>query len=92
MAKIVEVKEDKKTAKKTKKNSIDLGKIKKVIDDNPEAVKKIKDGVTDIIASNILGSKSSSKTTKSTKSTAKKSSSSDSLSKVMDLAGTFLKK
>ena len=91
MAKIVEVKEEKK-AKKTSKNKIDLGKIKKVIDDNPEAVKKIKDGVTDIIASNILGSKSSSKTTKSTKSTAKKSSSSDSLSKVMDLAGTFLKK
>ena len=91
MAKIVEVKEEKK-AKQTNKNKIDLGKIKKVIDDNPEAVKKIKDGVTDIIASNILGSKSSSKTTKSTKSTAKKSSSSDSLSKVMDLAGTFLKK
>lgn len=87
MAKIVEVKEEKKTKKS---NKIDLGKIKKLVDENPEAVSKIKEGVTDILASNILGKKTTKKST--TKKTAKKTTNSDSLSKVMDLAGTFLKK
>lgn len=89
MAKLVEVKEEKKSAK----SKIDLKKIKKIIDDNPEAVEKIKDGVTDIITAKMV-SNTKKKVTgkKTTKKTTSKSSSSDSLSKVMDLAGTFLKK
>lgn len=91
MAKLVEVKEEKKTKSKSK-SKIDLGKIKKIIDDNPEAVRKIKEGVTDIITSKVIGSKTSKKgTKKSTKST-KKSSNNDGLSKVMDLAETLFKK
>ena len=89
MAKLVEVKEEN---KKTSKPKIDLKKIKKLIDDNPEAVEKIKDGVTTIVASKVLGD-TVKKTKKGTsKKTSKKSSSSDNLSKIMDLAGTFLKK
>ncbi len=91
MAKLVEVKEEK---KKTTKPKIDLKKIKKVIDDNPEAVEKIKDGVTTIIASKVLsdGVKKTTSKKGTKKTTSKKSSSSDNLSKVMDLASTFLKK
>ena len=33
------------TSKSTKKSGLDLGKIKDIIDDNPEAVEKIKDGM-----------------------------------------------
>ena len=88
MAKLTEVKETKGT-KKTSKSKIDVSKIKKMIDDNPEAVNKIKSGVTEIIASNVLGKSTSKKTTKKKTS---KSSDSDSLSKMMDLAGTFLGK
>ena len=90
MAKLVEVKEEN---KKTSKPKIDLKKIKKLIDDNPEAVEKIKDGVTTIVASKVLGDTVKKTTKKGTsKKTSKKSSSSDNLSKIMDLAGTFLKK
>ncbi len=92
--KIIKASDLKKTAKKSEsKGKIDLSKIKDIIDDNPEAVKKIKDGVTDIIKNNVLGS-SSKKTTskKTTKKSSSKTSNSDSLSKVMDLASTFLKK
>ena len=83
------VKETKKTTAK-KGNKIDLGKIKKIIDDNPEAVRKIKEGVTDIITKKVV-KKATTGSKKKTTST-KKSSSNDSLSKMMDLAGTFLKK
>ena len=87
MAKLTEVKEKKKTSK----SKIDLKKIKKVIDDNPEAVRKIKEGVTDIIAAKMV-SDTKKKVTGKKKTTSKKSDSSDSLSKVMDLAGSLLKK
>ena len=97
MANLVEVKEEKKTTRK--KKSIDLSKIKDIIDDNPEAVRKIKEGVADIITSNVLGNKTSKKsttrktrTTRTTASKSKKTSNSDGLSKMIDLAGTFLKK
>ena len=89
---LVEVEEEKKPAKK----SIDLKKIKNVIDDHPEAVRKIKEGVKDILASEVLGNAVKGKTKKSTtkKTTSKKSAGKDSdgLSKVFDLAGSFLKK
>ena len=87
MAKLVEVKEEKKTNSK----KLDLGKVKKLIDDNPEAVKKIKDGVTDLLASQVVSKATKKKTTKKTTKTSKKSSGTD-LSKMLDLAGTFLKK
>ena len=83
-------------AKKTtsSKSKIDLSGIKKIIDDNPEAVRKIKEGVTDIVVKNVLNKKTTTKKTTAKKSASKnsKSSSSDSLSKVLDLAGSFLKK
>lgn len=89
MANLVEVKEEKKTKSRKK---IDLGKVKKLIDDNPEAVAKIKEGVTDIITSKVIGkatkkSTSKKKTTKTTKKT-----SGDDLSKMLDLAGSLFKK
>ena len=95
MAKLVEVKEKKKTSSKPK---IDLSKIKDIIDDNPEAVNKIKEGVTDLLTSKlgeaVSGKKTTKKTTskkKTTKSSTKKNNS-DGLSKVLDIAGSFLKK
>ena len=88
MAKLVEVKEEKKTKKRTK---INLNKVKKLIDDNPEAVQKIKEGVTDIITSKVIGNATKKTTKKTTKKSSSKNSS-DSLSKVMDLAGTLFKK
>jgi len=92
MAKLVEVKEKKKTSKKPK---IDLSKIKDFIDDNPEAVNKIKEGVTDLLSNKVNEVVSGKKSTKKTTSKSKKKttkSSSDSLSKVFDIAGSFLKK
>ena len=92
MAKIIKA-DDLEKDKKSKKSGskIDLGKIKDIIEDNPEAVKKIKEGVTDIITSKVIGGNTKKKATK--KTTSKKSSSdSDGLSKVLDLAGSFLKK
>ena len=87
--KIVKASDLKKTNSKTSTSSgkpkIDLGKIKDIIDDNPEAFEKIKEGVTEIITSKVTGKKST-KTTKSSKS-----SSSDSLSKVIDIAGSLFK-
>ena len=95
MAKIVKADDVSKTKKTTTKSSggskIDLGKIKNIIDDNPEAVKKIKDGVTDLLASQVVSKATKKKTTKKTTKTSKKSSGTD-LSKMLDLAGTFLKK
>ena len=81
----------KKTTSTKSKSLIDLGKIKDIIDDNPEAVKKIKEGVTDIITSKVIGN-ATKKTTKKTTKKSTKSENSDSLSKVMDLAGTLFKK
>ena len=79
--KIVKASDLKKNTKKTaSKSKIDLSGIKKIIDDNPEAVKKIKEGVTDIITSKVIGN------------TTKKTESNDSLSKVMDIASTLFKK
>ena len=72
------------------KKKLDLGKVKKFIDDNPEAVRKIKDGVTDLLTSKVV-SKATKKSTKKTTNSSKKSSGAD-LSKMLDLAGTFLKK
>ena len=85
MAKLTEVKEEKKTKKGAK---LDLGKVKKLIDDNPEAVRKIKEGVTEIITKKVV-KKATGKSTK--KKTSSKSSGTD-FSKVLDLAGTFLNK
>ncbi len=82
----------KKSSSSGSKSKIDLSKIKKIIDDNPEAVNKIKEGVTDIIASKVLGKTTSKKTTKKSTRSSKKTNSNDGLSKVIDLAGTFLKK
>ena len=79
----------KKTTSTSTKSKLDLGKLKNIIDDNPEAVRKIKEGVTEIITKKVVSKKLSGS---SKKTTTKKSSSSDSLSKMMDLAGTFLKK
>ncbi len=96
--KIVKASDLKKTNSKTSTSSgkpkIDLGKIKDIIDDNPEAFEKIKEGVTEIITSKVTGKKSTKTTRKtSTKKTTKssKSSSSDSLSKVIDIAGSLFK-
>ena len=63
-----------------KKNGLDLGKITKTIMENGEAIEKIADGIGDLID----GKSSKKKKTKKTKS--------DSMSKVIDLAGTLLKK
>lgn len=62
------------TKKKNTSSGLDLGKIKDVIDSNPDAVKKITEGLGELIIN-----KSAKKTTKSktTKKTTKKSSSSD---------------
>ncbi len=83
---------NKKSSKSSSKSKIDLSKIKKIIDDNPEAVNKIKEGVTDIITSKVLGKTTSKKSTKKSTKGSKKTNNNDSLSKVIDLAGTFLKK
>ena len=90
--KIVEVKDEKKSS--TKK-SVDLNKLKDVIVENKDTIATIVD-----VAGDLLSSKDTKKTTKknttkkSTGTKAKKStkSDSDSLSKVFDLASTFLKK
>ena len=70
--KIIKVEDSK--PKKNANNGLDLGKIKNVIDSNTDAVKKITEGLGELIIN-----KSAKKTTKSktTKKTTKKSSSSD---------------
>ncbi|MBR4230855.1 MAG: hypothetical protein IKR74_01695 [Bacilli bacterium] len=70
--KIIKVEDTKK--KKNANAGLDLGKIKNVIDNNPEAVKKITEGLGELIIN-----KSAKKTTKSKtiKKTNKKSSTSD---------------
>ena len=80
----------KKTTTTSSKSKLDLGSIKKIIDDNPEAVAKIKEGVTEIITKKVIKKAATGSSKKTT--TTKKSSSNDSLSKMMDLAGTLLKK
>lgn len=74
--------------KKTKKSSVDLGKIASAVMENKEAALKIVDGIEDIISS-----QNNKKTTKSktTKTTSKKNTKSD-LDSLIDLAGTILKK
>ena len=67
-----------------KKSSLDLGKVTKSILENKDAIEKIADGIGDLI-----GGESSKKSSKSKKS---KNSKSDSMSKVIDIAGAILKK
>ena len=87
--KIVEVKD----TKSSKKKSVDLNKLKDVIVDNKDTIATIVD-----VAGDLLNSKETKTTKKSTKkSTSSKSKKStkkdsDNLSKVFDLASTFLKK
>lgn len=69
-----------------KKSGLDLGKITKTIMENGEAIEKIADGIGDLIEGK------SSKTKKSTKAKKTKNTDSSSMSKVIDLAGTLLKK
>lgn len=97
--KIIKASDLKKTNKKTSttnesksKPKLDLGKIKDIIDDNPEAFEKIKEGVTEIITNKVTGKSSTKKTTRSRSKKTTTSSSSDSLSKVIDIAGTLFKK
>lgn len=63
-----------------KKSGLDLGKVTKSIMENKDAIEKIADGIGDLID----GKPSKSKKSKKNKS--------DSLSTVIDLAGTILKK
>lgn len=63
-----------------KKSSLDLGKITKTIMENEEAIGKIADGIGDLIDG------------KSSKKKKTKKSNSNSMSKVIDIAGTILKK
>lgn len=63
-----------------KKSGLDLGKVTKSIMENKEAIGKIADGIGDLIDG------------KSSKSKKSKKNKSDSLSTVIDLAGTILKK
>ena len=83
------------SSKKTtsSKSKINLSKIKNLLDENPEAVNKIKEGVTDLITGKVTEKLTGKKTTKK-KTTTKKTTKSDSdgLSKVIDLAGTLFKK
>ena len=63
-----------------KKSGLDLGKVTKSIMENKEAIGKIADGIGDVID----GKPSKSKKSKKSKS--------DSMSSVIDLAGSLLKK
>ena len=63
-----------------KKSGLDLGKVTKSIMENKEAIGKIADGIGDLIDG------------KSSKSKKSKKSKSNSMSKVIDIAGTILKK
>lgn len=70
-----------------KKGGLDIekiGKLTKTIMENGEAIEKIADGIGDLI-----DAKSSKTKTSKNKKKAKKT---DSMSKVIDLAGTLLKK
>ena len=63
-----------------KKSGLDLGKVTKSIMENKDAIEKIADGIGDLIDG------------KSSKGKKSKKSKNDSMSKVLDLAGTILKK
>ncbi len=76
--KIIKVEDTKETKKKSSSNGLDLGKIKEAISNNPNAVRKITEGLGEIIINNSMKSSTTKKSnTKSTKKTTKKSSSSD---------------
>ena len=76
--KIIKVEDTKETKKKSSSNGLDLGKIKEAISNNPNAVRKITEGIGEIIINNSKKSTTkSSKSTKTTKKTTKKSSSND---------------
>ena len=84
---IVEVKDE-----KPKKKSLDLNKAKDFIVENKETIAVIGGIALDLINDNNKKKKTTKSTTK--KATTKKSTKkdSDSMSKVIDLASTFLKK
>ena len=69
--KIIKVEETKK--KNNSSSGLDLGKIKSVIDNNPDAVKKITEGIGELI----INKSSKSSKGKATKKTTKKTSTSD---------------
>ncbi len=81
--KIVRV-EDK---KETKKSSLDIGKITELISENGEAIGKITEGITELMDNKNSKAKKTSKKAKTKKSNSNK----DSLSTVIDIAGTILK-
>lgn len=86
--KVVRVEDTKETKKEAKKSSLDIGKITELISENGEAIGKITEGISELMDNK--NNKKSSKKTKTTK-TKKSSSSKDSLSTVIDIAGTILK-
>ena len=69
---------------KKKKSNINIGKIKKVIEDNPQAVKKIAEGLGELITNNDV--KNTSKKRKATKKTSKSN-----MAKTIDTISSFLK-
>lgn len=79
--KIIKVEETKKKENK----SLDLGKITNVIKNNPTAVKKITEGISELITSD------NKKTKKSSKKTTKSNSSSD-LTKTIKTISSLLNK
>lgn len=70
-----------------KKSNLDLGKITKSIMENKEALGKIADGIGDLI-----DGKPSKKTSKKTIKKTSKKNETDSMSTVIDIASTLLKK
>ena len=80
--KIIKVEEK----KKTNKSSLDLGKIKDVIKNNPQAVKKITEGIGELITNNTKNKTASKKTTKKN---SKKTSSSNASGTIETLSKLF---
>ena len=72
--KIIKVEDSK--PKKNTNNGLDLGKIKNIIDSNPDAVKKITEGLGELIINKSSKAKKTTKS-KSTKKATKKTSTSD---------------
>lgn len=85
------------TLSKTKSKStgakpkLDLNKLKDLVVDNKDTIEKVVEVAGQYLAKD-SGTKKSTKKTASKKTTKSTKSNSDSLSKMIDLAGTFLKK
>ena len=75
--KIIKVEETKETKQKNSSNGLDLGKIKDAISNNPQAVKKITEGLGELIINNSSKKTTKKSTTTGTKKTTKKSSTND---------------